>query len=100
MEKTIRSYLNSLIVIFIFYFATRGIVKLFWKDKDKEVVNAKIYIIFVVLFLSSFIYIVGIYHIVGPANTNPYYKIYLFLAFIYLLIGIFYDIYSNSILKK
>ena len=55
MEKTIRSYLNSLIVIFIFYFATRGIVKLFWKDKDKEVVNAKIYIIFVVLFLSSFI---------------------------------------------
>lgn len=100
MNKSIKSYLNSLAIILIFYFATRGIVKLFWKDKDKEIVRARTYIIFVAMFFLSLLYIVGIYHIVGPKNTNTFYKIYIFLAFIYLIIGILYDNYTNSILKK
>ncbi len=99
MEKSVRSYLNSLAVIFIFYFATRGIVKLFWYNKDTKVLKSRVYILFVLLFLCSLLYIIGIYHIVGPANTNLFYKIYLFLALLYLIVGILYDNYSNSILK-
>ena len=100
MEKSIRSYLNSLAVILFFYFATRGIVKLIWYDKNKEIVQARTYIIFVMSFLISLLYVIGIYHIVGPENTNFFYKIYIFLAFLYILIGIIYDNYSNSILNK
>lgn len=98
MEKTIRSYLNSLIVIFIFYFATRGIVKLFWNHQDREVVKARTLILFVSLFFGSFFYIVITYHLVDGKTVmvHFFYKIYLFLAFIYIVMGLIYDIISGS----
>ena len=93
MKKNIRSYLNSLIIIFIFYFATRGIVKLFWNHKDSEVVKARTFLLVIILFACSFIYIIVTYHIFGYTNTVIFYKTYLFLAFIYLIVGIIYDSY-------
>lgn len=98
MEKTIRSYLNSLIVIFIFYFATRGIVKLFWNHQDLEVIKARTLILFVCLFFGSFFYIVITYHLVDGKTVmvHFFYKIYLFLAFLYIVVGLIYDIISGS----
>lgn len=98
MEKTIRSYLNSLIVIFIFYFATRGIVKLLWNHQDKEVVKARTFIVFASLFIGSFFYIVITYHLVDGKTemVRLFYKIYLFLAFLYIVVGLIYDIISSS----
>jgi len=98
MEKTIRSYLNSLIVILIFYYATRGIVKLLWNHKDKEVVKARTFFLFTSLFIGSFIYIIVIYHLVDGKTVlvQFFYKIYIFLAFLYVVVGIIYDIISNS----
>lgn len=98
MEKTIRSYLNSLIVIFIFYFATRGIVKLFWNHQDREVIKARTLILFVCLFFGSFFYIVITYHLVDGKTVmvHFFYKIYLFLAFLYIVVGLIYDIISGS----
>jgi hypothetical protein len=98
MEKTIRSYLNSLIIIFIFYFATRGIVKLLWNHKDREVVKARTFILFVSLFIGSFFYIVITYHLVDGKTemVRFFYKIYLSLAFLYIVVGLIYDIVSTS----
>jgi hypothetical protein len=98
MEKTIRSYLNSLIVILIFYYATRGIVKLLWNHKDKEVVKARTFFVFTSLFIGSFFYIIITYHLVDgkTAMVQFFYKIYIFLAFAYVVVGIIYDIISNS----
>lgn len=98
MEKTIRSYLNSLIVIFIFYFATRGIVKLFWNHQDREVIKARTLILFVCLFFGSFFYIVITYHLVDGKTVmvHFFYKIYLFLAFLHIVVGLIYDIISGS----
>ena len=98
MEKTIRSYLNSLIVILIFYYATRGIVKLLWNHNDKEVVKARTFFLFTSLFIGSFIYIIVTYHLVDGKTTlvQFFYKIYIFLAFVYVVVGIIYDIISNS----
>jgi hypothetical protein len=98
MEKTIRSYLNSLIIIFIFYFATRGIVKLFWNHQDREVIKARTLILFVCLFFGSFFYIVITYHLVDGKTVmvHFFYKIYLFLAFLYIVVGLIYDIISGS----
>ena len=102
MEKNIRSYLNSLIVIFIFYFATRGIVKLLWNHNNREVVKARTFILFTCLFIGSFFYIVIIYHLVDGKTemVRFFYKIYLFLAFLYIVVGLIYDIVSNSNLKQ
>ena len=102
MEKNIRSYLNSLIVMFIFYFATRGIVKLLWNHQDKEVVKARTFILFASLFIGSFFYIVITYHLVGGKTVMVqfFYKIYLFLAFLYIVVGLLCDIISNTNLKQ
>jgi hypothetical protein len=91
MEKTIRSYLNTLIVLFIFYFATRGIVKLFWNNKDIKVIRARTQFLFGVLFIGSLFYIIGIYHIVGGK-----YSLVSFFYNIYIVVGLLYDIVSNS----
>ena len=98
MEKTIRSYLNSLLIIFIFYFATRGIVKLFWNHNDNEVVKARTFILFTILFFGSFFYIVITYYIVGGKTVMVqfFYKIYLILAFLFVVVGLIYDIISSS----
>ena len=98
MEKTIRSYLNSLIVILIFYYATRGIVKLLWNHNDKEVVKARTFFLFTSLFIGSLIYIIVTYHLVDGKTelVQFFYKIYIFLAFVYVVVGIIYDIISNS----
>jgi len=98
MEKSIRSYLNSLIVIFIFYFATRGIVKLLWNHQDKEVVKARTFIVFASLFIGSFFYIIITYHLVDGKTemVRFFYKIYLLLAFLYIVVGLIYDIISSS----
>lgn len=102
MEKSIRSYLNSLIVIFIFYFATRGIVKLLWNHKDREVIKARTFILFACLFIGSFFYIIITYHLVDGKTVmvHFFYKIYLFLAFLYIVVGLIYDIVSSSNLKQ
>ena len=102
MEKTIRSYLNSLIIIFIFYFATRGIVKLLWNHNDREVVKARTFILFTCLFIGSFFYIVITYHLVDGKTVMVqfFYKIYLLIAFLYIVVGLIYDIVSNSNLKQ
>ena len=102
MEKSIRSYLNSLIVIFIFYFATRGIVKLLWNHQDKEVVKARTFIVFASLFIGSFFYIIITYHLVDGKTemVRFFYKIYLLLAFLYIVVGLIYDIVSSSNLKQ
>jgi|688.fasta_scaffold10454_6 hypothetical protein len=97
MEKTIRSYLNSLIIIFIFYFATRGIVKLLWNHNDGEVVKARTFILFACLFIGSFFYIIITYHLVDGKTemVQFFYKIYLSLAFLYIVVGLIYDIISS-----
>ena len=102
MEKTIRSYLNSLIIIFIFYFATRGIVKLLWNHNNREVVKVRTFILFTCLFIGSFFYIIITYHLVDGKTVmvHFFYKIYLFLAFLYIVVGLIYDIVSSSNLKQ
>lgn len=101
MEKAIRSYLNTLIVLFIFYFATRGIVKLFWNHKDLKVVRARTQFLFGSLFLFSLVYIIGIYHLVGGKYSlvTFFYKIYIIVAFIYIVLGLLYDALSDSFSK-
>jgi hypothetical protein len=102
MEKNIRSYLNSLIVIYIFYFATRGIVKLLWNHNNRDIVKARTFLLFTCLFIGSFFYIVITYHLVDGKTemVRVFYKIYLFLAFLYIVVGLIFDIVSTSSLTS
>ena len=91
MGKQLRSILNTLIVLLLLYFAARGIVKLFWNHSDKAVFSARVQLLFGCFFLGSLAYIIGIYHIVGSYHTALFYKMYIFLAFIYLALGLVSD---------
>jgi hypothetical protein len=67
--------------------STEGIVKLLFNEKEDIKHNTQVMILFVILFILSFIFVVSIYHIVGPFKTEPYYKGFLIFSFSYLGIG-------------
>ena len=102
MEKSIKSYLYSFLVILVFYYATRGIVRLFWNHTNQKIVRARTFILFVSLFFGSLFYIIVTYHLVGGKTeyVQVFYKIYLILAFIYIVLGLMYDIISEAKLKQ
>lgn len=102
MENTIKSYLYSFLVILVFYYATRGIVRLFWNHSNNEVVKARTFILFVSLFFGSLFYIIVTYHLAGGKTeyVQIFYKIYLFLSFIYIVLGLIYDIISGAKMKQ
>ncbi len=102
MEKSIKSYLYSFLVILVFYYATRGIVRLFWNHTNQQIVRARTFILFVSLFFGSLFYIIVTYHLVGGKTeyVQVFYKIYLILAFIYIVLGLMYDIIIGAKLKQ
>lgn len=96
MNKNLKSWLNCLIVILIFFYATAGIVKLFWNTKDEYIFETRVKFLLLLLFTASIFYVIGIYHIVGPAQVVLFYNVYIFIAFGYLGVGII----SNLFLKN
>jgi hypothetical protein len=85
--NTVKSLFYSTIIIGVYYLATEGIVKLLFNEKEDIKHNTQVMILFVILFILSFIFVVSIYHIVGPFKTEPYYKGFLIFSFSYLGIG-------------
>jgi hypothetical protein len=91
MKKEIKSMLWTLAILLIINYATKGIVKLFWNRNKKELFSTKVQFINYCIGVFSVIYIIGIYHIVGPYYTEIFYKIYIILFFIYIAIGLFFN---------
>ena len=91
MKKEIKSMLWTIAILLIINYATKGIVKLFWNRNKKELFSTKVQFINYCIGIFSIIYIIGIYHIVGPHYTEMFYKIYIILFLIYLVIGVFFN---------
>ena len=91
MKKEIKSMLWTIAILLIINYATKGIVKLFWNRNKKELFSTKVQFINYCIGIFSVIYIIGIYHIVGPHYTEMFYKIYIILFLIYLVIGVFFN---------
>jgi hypothetical protein len=96
MNKNLRSLLQSLAVILIFFYATAGIVKLFWNTDNEYVFEVRVKFLTLFLFTISFFYIIGIYYIVGHANVDPFYYVFIFIALAYLVVGIIANLFMKS----
>jgi len=88
-SKDIKSLLSSLGFILFYVFATAGIVKLFWNTKDEYRFEGRIKFLVFFQILFSLIFIISIYHIVGPYRVDAYYFGFLMMQLIYVVVGIF-----------
>lgn len=91
MKKEFKSILWTIAILLIINYATRGIVKLFWNRNNRGLFSAKVQFINYCIGIFSVIYIIGIYHIVGPYHTQIFYKIYGIFFLIYIGIGLFFN---------
>lgn len=88
MNPKLKSLLTSAAVIFIYLFATLGIVRLFWNTNDVDKFEGRAKFIGILLVLFTFIFFIGIYHIVGVAKVDNYYYGLIIFHISYLIIGL------------
>lgn len=100
LNPNIRSWLNSLIIIFIIFFAIKGIIRLLWNSKDDDVMMGRIKFVFILLFVFSLLFIVSIYHIVGPYKVDIYYKIFIITFLVFIVVGLIYNQIYNLRFQK
>lgn len=89
MNSNLKSLLSSVGFVFFYVFATIGIVKLLWptEDEDKYEGRVKFLVLFQILF--AFIYIIGIYWIVGVHNVDKWYIGFIIAQVVYSVLGLF-----------
>jgi hypothetical protein len=85
MDKTLKSIVGSLAVLFIYFYATEGIVKLFVSDDRRRAFY--IFLTVVLLIILSIILIILPYHIFQPDTVTIIYKLIIYFHFIYLITG-------------
>ena len=88
MNPKLKSLLSSAAVVFIFVFATIGITHLIWNTKDSYKFEGRATLLGFLVIIFSFVYIIGIYHIVGVAKVDIYYYGLIIFHFIYLILGL------------
>ena len=97
MDRQIKSAAYTLIFLLIYYWASKGIVKLLFNTKNEYRFDGRVKLINYSLVLFSLIYIIGIYHVVGPYHTESFYKYFVIFNFIYLAVGnLFNSLITNN----
>jgi len=95
MNKDLKSILVSLSVILLYLYATTGIAKLFWKDKDRYTFNVRVDFISIILFISTLFMFIVPYHLFGSQNIKGLYYFIMLFHLIYLIVGAI----ANSTIK-
>jgi hypothetical protein len=85
MDKTIKSIAGSLAILFIYFYATEGVVRLFISDAKQR--TFYIFLTAVLLIILSLILIILPYHIYKPDTVTIIYKLIIYFHFIYLIAG-------------
>lgn len=100
MNKQLKSAAYTFIFLLIYYWASKGIVRLLFNTNDEEQFDGRVKFINYSLVLFSLIYVIGIYHIVGPYHTESFYKYFVIFNFIYLAVGNLIHALPRNNLKK
>ena len=87
MNKEIKSIAYTLIILLVYWWASKGIVKLFFNTNDKRKFDNQVKFLNYCFVLFSLVYLIGIYHIVGPFHKAGFYKAFVILNFVYLALG-------------
>jgi hypothetical protein len=96
MNKDFKSILISASIILLYFYCMAGIIKLIANDKNGARFDLKVRFISTLFALISFIYIIGIYHIVGVENVDGWYRGFIISSFIGFIIGGF----ANAFIKN
>ena len=87
-DKLIKSLFASFTIILLYFFATIGIVKLFWNTDDHYMLEGRIKFLFLMLFVVTALLIFVPYHFLSHGGVDIlYYTIFIIHA-LYLLVGI------------
>lgn len=88
MTKNLKSFLYSLIFIYIIYLCIKGLVKLFLRPKNQVDLSSKTKFVFILFSLLSLIFIFLVYYMFDFEQVNVIYKNYLYVIFTLFIIGI------------
>jgi hypothetical protein len=95
-SKDLKSILTSFSIILLYFYATAGIVKLIMNTDDEYQFDGRVKFMFLLQILFFFVYVVGMYYLVGPYRINDFYLAYVIFQIAYVVIGVF----SNSLIKN
>jgi len=87
-DKLIKSLFASFTIILLYFFATIGIVKLFWNTDDYDMLEGRVKFLFLMIFVVTAFLIFVPYHFLSHGGVDIlYYAIFIIHA-LYLLVGI------------
>jgi hypothetical protein len=78
MDKEMKSLLNSMIIIALYYFALLGIVKLFWNTSDEYMFTGRVKFLGLLIILITLVGVIVPYHLFSMHTVEIIY---------YMLIG-------------
>ena len=87
-DKLIKSLFASITIILLYFFATIGIVKLFWNTEDHYMLEGRVKFLFLMIFVVTAILIFLPYPFLSHGGVEIlYYAIFIIHA-LYILVGI------------
>jgi hypothetical protein len=98
-DKELKSLFTSLGIILLYFYATVGIVKLFWNTDNDYKFEGRVKFLVLLSILVSIIYIIGAPYIVGLHKVDPYYKAFIGLQLIYVGVGLISNLLIKSKIK-
>lgn len=82
-----KSFARGVIFVFIYMYATLGIVKLFWNTNDYEMLEGRVKFITLALIPFNLIMLIVPYHILSRDNIVPFYWGLIWFNIIYVVLG-------------
>ena len=95
MNKKLNSLAWSFAIVLLYVYATYGITRLIWNTKDLCLLEDRAKFLGFVLIIFSLIYIIAIYHIVGPFRVDWFYQIFILFHVIYLALGCLINLFAK-----
>ncbi len=96
MNKDLKSFMWSLAFILLYFYATAGIVKLFWNTKNEYMFSGRVKFLVYLHVLVTLIAIILPYHLFGPQNIDGIYRVIVVYHFFYILLGFTVKLLSND----
>lgn len=96
MKINVKSILWSLTIVGLYIIATVGVIKLFWNTDDEYMFEGRVKFILYLSILLNLIYVIGIYHLVGPYKTDLFYETLIYGHLLYLALGSLSYIFKNQ----
>ena len=96
MNKDLKSFMWSLAFIFLYFYATAEIIKLFWNTKNEYMFSGRVKFLVYLHVLVTLIAIILPYHIFGPQNIDGLYRVIVMYHFLYIMLGFIVKFLSSD----